>query len=161
MENRPHLLLHNPHRKHFVYNGSIFFTGIFLQEKMQSVKQRDCEQQDTHLKLLSSQLTTKNCMEGKVSPSGSCTGSGRIGSVLIGPVTSTSSSSSSSVIFISRSSVYFFRLTWRFERLFYRGKNSQNNCLGLSNRKPLKLFDYSHVLRFDSKFPRKNQTKRW
>lgn len=60
MENRPHLLLHNPHRKHFVYNGSIFFTGIFLQEKMQSVKQRDCEQQDTHLKLLSSQLNTKN-----------------------------------------------------------------------------------------------------
>lgn len=72
---------------------------------------------------LSSQLTTKNCMEGKVSPSGSCTGSGRIGSVFIGPVTSTSSSSSSSVIFISRSSVYFFRLTWRFERLFCKGKN--------------------------------------
>ena len=115
----------------------------------------------THISnCLSSQLTTKNCMEGKVSPSGSCTGSGRIGSVLIGPVTSTSSSSSSSVIFISRSSVYFFRLTWRFERLFYRGKNSQNNCLGLLKRKPLKLFSYSHVLRFDSKFPRKNQTKR-
>lgn len=73
------------------------------------------------------QLTTKNCMEGRVSPSGSGSGAGGWGmggcSGRTGPVTSSSSSSSSSVILMSRSSVYFFRFTCRFERRFWEGQD--------------------------------------
>lgn len=70
--------------------------------------------------------TTKNCMEGNVSPSGSGSGAGGCGtggcSGRTGPVTSSSSSSSSSVILMSKSSVYFLRLTCRFDRRFWKGK---------------------------------------
>lgn len=69
--------------------------------------------------------TTKNCMLGRPSPSSSCCSSTPMDWTCPGAdtgvvVTSTSASisSSSSVILMSKSSVYFFRFTWRLERRF-------------------------------------------